>query len=95
MCPPGDIRASTQGEHLPMLLCIENLGSKPPVAFGEGGQGAGRLPDWALPLNLLPVCLGFRIGTREVHNKLEKNRCVCVRVCLWARPAPYRDRSHP
>lgn len=32
-----------------------------------------------------PVCV-FRIGTREVHNKLEKNRCVHSLVWLWARP---------
>lgn len=39
-----------------------------------------------------PVCLGFRIGTREVHNKLEKNRCVCTLGSVTlARPS----RTHP
>lgn len=43
---------------------------------GMGGVGPeGRI--WAF-LPEPPICLGFRIGTREVHNKLEKNRCVCT-----------------
>lgn len=53
----------------------------------------GRPPNWAL-LPELPVCLDFRIGTREVHNKLEKNRCVCVCVCeLVTQPAPPAARK--
>lgn len=29
-----------------------------------------------LTLSWSLFCLGYRVGTREVHNKLEKNRCV-------------------
>lgn len=39
-----------------------------------------------------PVCLGFRIGTREVHNKLEKNRCVCTLGSVTLGP-PLPDSS--
>lgn len=45
----------------------------------DGDRGQEGHLIWAL-LSEPPVCLGFRIGTREVHNKLEKNRCVCERV---------------
>lgn len=74
----------------------ECQGQKACGIWGGWGQGVGRPPNWAL-LPELPVCLDFRIGTREVHNKLEKNRCVCVCVCelVTLSPPPPATRKVP
>lgn len=80
MCPPWGVRAMAQKEHLPLLLYREKMsGTKSLWHLEDGNRGQEGHLIWAL-LSEPPVCLGFRIGTREVHNKLEKNRCVCERV---------------
>lgn len=80
MCPPGGVCPTKQGEQLNSShRCFSRetmSGTK--SLWHLGGAGGGKAAyNWAL-LPEPPVCLDFRIGTREVHNKLEKNRCVCV-----------------